>query len=50
VIKKYGDDRGGQMAALITFYGFLAVFPLLLLLVTIVGLSSVRTAGRNMRS
>jgi YihY family inner membrane protein len=38
VIKKYGDDRGGQMAALITFYGFLAVFPLLLLLVTIVGL------------
>ena len=38
MIKKYGDDRGGQMAALITFYGFLAVFPLLLLLVTIVGL------------
>jgi YihY family inner membrane protein len=38
VVKKYGDDRGGQMAALITFYGFLAVFPLLLLLVTIVGL------------
>jgi YihY family inner membrane protein len=38
VIKKHGDDRGGQMTALITFYGFLAVFPLLLLLVTIVGL------------
>jgi uncharacterized BrkB/YihY/UPF0761 family membrane protein len=38
VIKKYSDDRGGQMAALVTFYGFLAVFPLLLLLITIVGL------------
>jgi uncharacterized BrkB/YihY/UPF0761 family membrane protein len=38
VVKKRGDDRGGQMSALITFYGFLAVFPLLLLFVTIVGL------------
>jgi len=38
VFKKYGDDRGGSLAALITFYGFLAVFPLLLLLITIVGL------------
>jgi YihY family inner membrane protein len=38
VLKKYSDDRGGSLAALITFYGFLAVFPLLLLLVTIVGL------------
>ncbi len=38
VVKKYGDDRGGSLSALITFYGFLAVFPLLLLLVTIVGI------------
>ncbi len=38
VLKKYGDDRGGSLAALVTFYGFLAVFPLLLLFVTIVGL------------
>jgi YihY family inner membrane protein len=38
VVKKYSDDRGGSLAALITFYGFLAVFPLLLLLVTVVGL------------
>jgi YihY family inner membrane protein len=38
VVKKYSDDRGGQMSALITFYGFLAVFPLLLLFVTVVGL------------
>jgi uncharacterized BrkB/YihY/UPF0761 family membrane protein len=38
VLKKYGDDRGGSLAALVTFYGFLAVFPLLLLFVTVVGL------------
>jgi YihY family inner membrane protein len=34
VVKKFGDDRGGQLAALITYYGFLALFPLLLVLVT----------------
>ena len=31
VVKKYGDDAGGRQAALITYYGFLSVFPLLLL-------------------
>jgi YihY family inner membrane protein len=37
VIKKFGDDRGGSLAALIAYYGFLAVFPLLLFLITILG-------------
>ncbi len=37
VAKKFGDDRGGSLAALLTFYGFLSLFPLLLLLVTILG-------------
>ncbi|MEU3562466.1 YihY/virulence factor BrkB family protein [Kitasatospora sp. NPDC006786] len=37
VIKKYGDDRGGLHAALITYYGFLALIPLLLLLSTVLG-------------
>src|SRR6266700_1442813 len=31
VLKKYGDDEGGREAALITYYGFLSIFPLLLL-------------------
>ena len=35
VIKRYGDDRGGMYAALITFYGLLSVFPLLLLFSTV---------------
>lgn len=35
VIKKYGDDAGGRQAALITYYGFLSVIPLLILTVYI---------------
>jgi membrane protein len=35
VVKKYGDDEGGRHAALITYYGFLSIFPLLLLGVAI---------------
>lgn len=38
VNKKYGDDRGGQLAALLTYYGFVSLFPLLLLLVTVLGM------------
>jgi inner membrane protein YhjD len=38
VIRKFGDDRGGNLAALLTFYGFLSLFPLLLLLVTVLAL------------
>jgi len=37
VVKKFGDDRAGSLAALVAYYAFLAIFPLLLLLVTILG-------------
>jgi YihY family inner membrane protein len=37
VVKKFGDDRGSHLAALITYYGFLAMFPLLLVFVTVLG-------------
>jgi membrane protein len=37
VIYKFGDDQGLYLAALIAYYGFLSLFPLLLLLVTILG-------------
>jgi membrane protein len=39
VIKKYGDDRGGYLAALIAYYGFLSLFPMLLLMVTVLGIA-----------
>ncbi len=38
VIRKYGDDQAGQQAALLAYYGFLAIFPLLLVLTTILKL------------
>lgn len=37
VIKKFGDDRGGQLAALITYYGFFSLFPLMLVAFTVLG-------------
>ncbi len=38
VIKKYGDDNGGQLAASLTHTGFVTLFPLLLVLTTVLGL------------
>ncbi|GAA2165933.1 uncharacterized BrkB/YihY/UPF0761 family membrane protein [Humibacillus xanthopallidus] len=35
VVKKYVDDGGGRQAALITYYGFLSIFPLLLVAVAV---------------
>ena len=37
VVKKFGDDQAGQLAALIAYYGFVSLFPLLLVLVTVLG-------------
>ena len=36
VVRKYADDGGGREAALITYYGFLSIFPILLLGVSVV--------------
>jgi YihY family inner membrane protein len=38
VVYKYVDDQGNYLAALMTYYGFLSVFPLLLLLSSVLGL------------
>ncbi len=37
VIKKFGDDQASQLAALISYYGFVSLFPLLLVFVTVLG-------------
>jgi membrane protein len=37
VLKKFSDDGAGSKAALIAYYGFFSLFPLLLLFVTILG-------------
>src|SRR6266498_5469892 len=37
VVKKFGDDQAGNLAALIAYYGFFSLFPLLLVFVTVLG-------------
>jgi YihY family inner membrane protein len=39
VVYKYADDFGGYLAALLAFYAFLSLFPLLLLASSILGLA-----------
>jgi YihY family inner membrane protein len=37
VIKKFGDDGAGGLAALVAYYAFFSLFPLLLVFVTVLG-------------
>jgi membrane protein len=37
VRQKFADDQGGYLAASVTYYAFLSIFPLLLVLVTLLG-------------
>ncbi len=37
VLKKFGDDQAGSLAALVAYYAFFSLFPLLLVMVTILG-------------
>jgi len=37
VLKKYGDDQAGNLAALMAYYAFLSIFPILLVFVTVLG-------------
>jgi hypothetical protein len=37
VIRKFSDDLGGKHAALLAHYGFVSLFPLLLVFVTVIG-------------
>jgi YihY family inner membrane protein len=38
VVKKFGEDRAGQQAALVAYYGFFSLFPLLLFATTMLGI------------
>ena len=37
VQKKFGEDEGGNLCAMLTYYGFLSLFPLLLVFFTVLG-------------
>ena len=52
VLKKFSDDGGGSLAALVAYYGFFSLFPLLLVMTTILGFvlsgnPSTQTAVEN---
>jgi YihY family inner membrane protein len=49
VVKKFGDDQGGQLAALVAYYGFVSLFPLLLVLVTVLGFVLQGDPGEQQR-
>jgi membrane protein len=38
VWKKFGDDQAGNLAALVAYFAFVAIFPLLLVLVSVLGI------------
>src|SRR5438445_651907 len=37
VVKKFGDDQAGYLAAIISYYAFFSLFPLLLVFATVLG-------------
>lgn len=45
VIKKYGDIQAGYLAALLTYYTFLSLFPLLLILTTVLAVIASSQPG-----
>ena len=47
VVKKYGDDNGGVLVSNLAYSAFLSLFPLLLILVTILGLIRVVALGHG---
>ncbi|MDT5178826.1 MAG: hypothetical protein QOJ95_3024 [Mycobacterium sp.] len=47
VMKKYGDDQAGNQAALLTYFAFVATFPLLLALTTILGVALRKNPERQ---
>jgi YihY family inner membrane protein len=49
VVKKYGEDRAGALAAQVAYFGFVTLFPLLLALVTVLGLVAGGDPGLRRR-
>lgn len=50
VQKKFGDDQLGQFVVALGWYGFVSIFPLLLVVTTILGFIGVASLGRTIVS
>jgi membrane protein len=49
VIKKYGDDEAGQQGALLAYYGFASLFPLLIVATSVIDLITKHNAALRSR-
>jgi YihY family inner membrane protein len=49
LVKKFGDDQAGKHAALLAYYGFFSVFPLMLVFITVLGYALASNAGLQQR-
>jgi YihY family inner membrane protein len=49
VVKKFGDDQAGKHAALLAYYGFFSVFPLMLVFTTVLGYALANNAELQQR-
>ena len=47
VVKKFGDDRCSTLAVMLTYYAFVSIFPLLLVLTTILGFIGNESLSRQ---
>ena len=45
VIRKFGNDQGGSLAALVAYYAFFSLFPLLLVMTTVLGFVLAHNSG-----
>ena len=50
VLKKYGDDQAGNLAALMAYYAFLSIFPILLVFVLLFLVGTARAFSMPSRS
>ncbi len=48
VIKKFGDDRANQYVVALGWYGFVAIYPLLLVVITIFGFIGAASLGHRL--
>ncbi|MCU1676871.1 MAG: ribonuclease [Frankiales bacterium] len=49
VVKKFGEDQGGMLAAVLSYYAFFSLFPLLVVFVNVLGIVLQRAPGLHER-
>jgi uncharacterized BrkB/YihY/UPF0761 family membrane protein len=50
VVKKFGDDRANQYVVALGWYGFMAIYPLLLVVITVFGFIGAASLGHHLVS